>query len=118
MRIQQFISTISNNREYFSYLKGECTYGAITGFFSGWVGFIGVREIIFFQRWGWRGFEPAYFRQFYFVNLISLKLPVHGDPDPPPFPSPLEDHRKQYKILTIIHELTLINQPLIFGGNC
>lgn len=35
MRIQQFISTISNNREYFSYLKGECTYGAITGFFRG-----------------------------------------------------------------------------------
>lgn len=41
-----------------------------------------------------------------------------GIQTPPPFPSPLEDHRKQYKILTIIHELTLINQPLIFGGNC
>lgn len=119
MRIQQFISTISNNREYFSYLKRRMYIWSHNFFFSGWVGFIGVREIIFFRRWGWRGFEPAYFRQFYFVNLISLKSPVHGDQDPPPpFPSPLEDHRKHYKILTIIHELTLINQPLIFGGNC
>lgn len=38
-----------------------------------------------------------------------------GIQTPPPFPSPLVDHRKQYTILTIIHELTLINQPLIFG---
>lgn len=118
MRIQQFISTISNNREYFSYLKRRM-YIWSQNFFSGWVGFIGVRDIIFFSEMGVEGIRTGIFSAILLCESNKFEITsAWGSRPPPPFPSPLEDHRKQYKILTIIHELTLINQPLIFGGNC
>lgn len=117
MRIQQFISTISNNREYFSYLKGECTYGAITVFFGvGWIHW-GPRDN-FFAEMGVERIRTGIFSAILLCESNKFEITSAWRSRPPPFPSPLEDHRKQYTILTIIHELTLINQPLIFGGNC
>lgn len=87
MRIQQFISTISNNREYFSYLKGECTYGAITGFFSGWVGFIGVREIIFFAEMGVEGIRTGIFSAILLCESNKFEITsAWGSRPPPLFP--------------------------------
>lgn len=48
MRIQQFISTISNNREYFSYLKRRMYIWSHNFFFGvGWIHW-GPRDNFFF----------------------------------------------------------------------
>lgn len=117
MRIQQFISTISNNREYFSYLKRRMYIWSHNFFFRGGLDSLGS-EIYFFSEMGVEGIRTGIFSAILLCESNKFEITSAWGSRPPPFPSPLEDHRKQYKILTIIHELTLINQPLIFGGNC
>lgn len=97
MRIQQFISTISNNREYFSYLKRRMYIWSHNWFFFG-VGWIhwGPRDN-FFAEMGVEGIRTGIFSAILLCESNKFEITSAWGSRPPP-PLSLSSRRSSQAI--------------------